>query len=106
MLCVLWLQQYHERSEKQKEVHQAYLASRKTETTPTDESATSPLVTMETKTLAEVAPPTQQSDSLVDMTTGAEERLGGTTVSQRQGVVAPPPPAPPAPTRVVVRTVL
>jgi hypothetical protein len=106
--------QYHERSEKQKEVYQTYQASRKTETTPTDEpaAATSPQVTTETKTLVEVTPPTQQTASYADLTTGAEQVVGGTAVSQRQSVAPPlvtspppPPPPPPAPpaTKVVMK---
>ena len=93
-------------------MYQTYQASRKTETTPTDEpaAATSPQVTTETKTLVEVTPPTQQTTSYVGLTTGAEQVVGGTAVSQRQSVAPPlatsppPPPAPPA-TKVVVCTI-
>ena len=81
-------------------MYQTYQASRKTETTPTEElAATSPEVTMETKTLAEVTPATQQTASSVDLTTGADQVVGGgSAVSQTQSPPPPPPPPPPAPT--------
>ena len=94
-------------------MYQTYQASRKTETTPTDEpaAATSPQVTTETKTLVEVTPPTQQTASYVGLTTGAEQVVGGTAVGQKQSVAPPlatsPPPPPPAlpATKVVVCTI-
>ena len=87
------LQQYHERAEKLKETYQAYLASRKAETTPTEEPVVSPTA-VETRTLAEATPTTQQT-SQVDLTTGAEPAAEGTVGGQTQSVAPPsaPPPA-------------